>query len=132
MNTKKVEQKIVEKTEQEMVFDNINRIHGLVNIINLRQSHIIFYEMIGHVNSLRISIRHKDDYQINIMDLECSYRLREDDDVYNNNILNKLDAIVQVLLKLIHNPEISTMKEIVTVVDDDNVINLVEDDNLPF
>lgn len=132
MNTKKVEQKIVEKTEQEMVFDNINRIHGLVNIINLRQSHIIFYEMIGHVNSLRISIRHKDDYQINIMDLECSYRLREDDDVYNNNILNKLDAIGQVLLKLIHNPEISTMKEIVTVVDDDNVINLVEDDNLPF
>lgn len=132
MNIKKIEQTVVEKSEQEMVFDTINQLHGLVNIINLRQTHIIFYEMSGHVDSLRISIRHKDNYQINIMDLECSYRLREDDDVYNNNILNKLDAIGQVLMKLIHNPEISTMKEIVTVVDDDNVINLVDDDDLPF
>lgn len=128
MNTK---QAIVEKSEQEMVFDTINRLHGLVNIINLRQTHIIFYEISGHVDNLRISIRHKDDYRVNIMDLDCNYRIKEGDDVYNNNILNKLDAIGQVLMKLIHNPEISTMKEIITHVDDE-VIELVEDDDLPF
>lgn len=105
------------KMIQENINQQINHIHELVTTINMRGSHIIFYNVSPHIDQLQISIRQGHDYNLKIMDLESYTKIKSvyepNNDVYNQNLQMSLNAMREVLTHLMHYPDVTCVSEII-------------------